>query len=244
LRRPPWAITPSPRSSTPANRGELEGEITRLWFTNPHIRYRLTVHNEDRSTTEDWELQGGNETNLRRKGWLEDSIRVGDRVTVSGALGRYGAKKLQISEMVTSAGARVPQRTGARAPDRNAINASTDERYGYATRKNAYPVEPAGQNWRLVSHPIQIMNEYGHRSGRGRFKSTTADASASAVAVTASAQASAGTSGASSSAGAGSPNTGAAAGYVNGMQTFTMAEGGLMYAATIGGQRYNFKAVE
>jgi lipid-binding SYLF domain-containing protein len=69
------------------------------------------------------------------------------------------------------------------------------------------------------------------------------DASASAVAVTASAQASAGTSGAASSAGAGNPNTGASTGYVNGMQTFTMAEGGLMYAATIGGQRYNFKAV-
>jgi hypothetical protein len=31
---------------------------------------------------------------------------------------------------------------------------------------------------------------------------------------------------------------------VNGMQTFTMAEGGLMYAATIGGQRYNFKAAK
>jgi hypothetical protein len=29
---------------------------------------------------------------------------------------------------------------------------------------------------------------------------------------------------------------------VNGMQTFTMAEGGLMYAATIGGQKYNFDA--
>ena len=65
------------------------------------------------------------------------------------------------------------------------------------------------------------------------------DASASAVAVTASAQASAGTQGTSSSAGAGK-QTGAAVGYVNGMQTFTMAEGGLMYAATIGGQRYNF----
>jgi hypothetical protein len=68
------------------------------------------------------------------------------------------------------------------------------------------------------------------------------DASASAVAVTASAQASAGTQGASAAAGAGNPNTGAAAGYVNGMQTFTMAEGGLMYAATIGGQKYNFDA--
>jgi hypothetical protein len=68
------------------------------------------------------------------------------------------------------------------------------------------------------------------------------DASASAVAVTASAQASAGTQGASAAAGVGSPNAGAGVGYVNGMQTFTMAEGGLMYAATIGGQRYNFKA--
>jgi hypothetical protein len=71
------------------------------------------------------------------------------------------------------------------------------------------------------------------------------DATASAVAVTASAQASAGTQGASSSAGAGRPNTGAGVGYPSGgMQTFTMAEGGLMYAATIGGQRYNFKALE
>jgi len=69
------------------------------------------------------------------------------------------------------------------------------------------------------------------------------DASASAVAVNASAQASAGTTGSSASAGAGG-QTGAGVGYVNGMQTFTMAEGGLMYAATIGGQKYNFKAVE
>jgi lipid-binding SYLF domain-containing protein len=71
------------------------------------------------------------------------------------------------------------------------------------------------------------------------------DASASAVAVTASAQASAGTQGAAASAGAGRPNTGAGSGYPSGgMQTFTMAEGGLMYAATIGGQRYNFKALK
>jgi hypothetical protein len=31
---------------------------------------------------------------------------------------------------------------------------------------------------------------------------------------------------------------------VNGMQTFTMAEGGLMYAATIGGQKYSFDAAK
>ena len=70
------------------------------------------------------------------------------------------------------------------------------------------------------------------------------DASASAVAVTASAQAGAGTTGASASAGAGAPNSAAGGGYHNGMQVFTMAEGGLMYKATIAGQRYNFEAAQ
>lgn len=66
------------------------------------------------------------------------------------------------------------------------------------------------------------------------------DAQAQAVAVTASAEAGAGTTGARTSAGAGNPNTAAGGGYTSGMQIFTMAEGGLMYKATIAGQRYNF----
>ena len=61
--------------------------------------------------------------------------------------------------------------------------------------------------------------------------------------MTASAEAGAGTTGARTSAGAGSPNTAAGGGYTNGMQIFTMAEGGLMYKATIAGQRYNFEPV-
>jgi hypothetical protein len=95
--------------------------------------------------------------------------------------------------------------------------------------------QAGGQAYRQVVF-FQDKAAYDKFTG-GKFEF---DASASAVAVTASAQASAGTQGASAAAGAGRPNTGAAQGYVNGMQTFTMAEGGLMYAATIGGQRYNF----
>lgn len=70
------------------------------------------------------------------------------------------------------------------------------------------------------------------------------DAQAQAVAVTASAEAGAGTSGARASAGAGNPNTAVGGGYTNGMQVFTMAEGGLMYSATIAGQRYRFEAAD
>lgn len=69
------------------------------------------------------------------------------------------------------------------------------------------------------------------------------DAQAQAVAVTASAEAGAGTQGSRTSAGAGRPNTAAGGGFYKGLQVFTMAEGGLMYKATIAGQRYNYDTV-
>ncbi|MGB6012685.1 MAG: lipid-binding SYLF domain-containing protein [Desulfobacterales bacterium] len=68
------------------------------------------------------------------------------------------------------------------------------------------------------------------------------DATASAVAITAGAQASAGTEGASAGASAG-PATGAQAktSYHKGMVVFVHAKGGLMYEASIGGQKFTFK---
>jgi lipid-binding SYLF domain-containing protein len=71
------------------------------------------------------------------------------------------------------------------------------------------------------------------------------DATASAVAITAGAQASAGTEGASAGASAG-PATGkqAKASYHKGMAVFVHAKGGLMYEASIGGQKFSFKPKE
>ena len=110
---------------------------------------------------------------------------------------------------------------------------------GFATLTDiTFGAQAGGQAYRQV---IFFENKAAYdkfTSGKFEF-----DASASAVAVQASAQASAGTQGTSASAGAGS-QTAAGTKYQNGMQTFTMAEGGLMYAATIGGQKYNFKAAD
>jgi lipid-binding SYLF domain-containing protein len=68
------------------------------------------------------------------------------------------------------------------------------------------------------------------------------DATASAVAITAGAQAKAGTEGTSAGASAG-PATGkqAKTSYHKGMVVFTHAKGGLMYEASIGGQKFKFK---
>jgi lipid-binding SYLF domain-containing protein len=65
-------------------------------------------------------------------------------------------------------------------------------------------------------------------------------ADASAVAVTAGAEAGAGTSGISSEASAESSNANTSGSYVNGMAVFTIAKGGLMYAATISGQQFTY----
>jgi lipid-binding SYLF domain-containing protein len=67
-------------------------------------------------------------------------------------------------------------------------------------------------------------------------------ATAQAVVVTAGAQATAGTTGVSAGASAG-PKTGVQAetDYVKGMATFVHSKGGLMYEASIGGQKFSFE---
>ena len=68
------------------------------------------------------------------------------------------------------------------------------------------------------------------------------DAGVSAVAITAGVQAKAGTEGTTAGASAG-PATGAQAktSYYKGMAVFVNAKGGLMYEATVGGQKFSFE---
>ena len=69
-------------------------------------------------------------------------------------------------------------------------------------------------------------------------------AEASAVAITAGAQAQAGTTGAGASASpGGSAGAQAKTEYHKGMAVFTRAKGGLMYEASIGGQKFSFEPV-
>ena len=67
------------------------------------------------------------------------------------------------------------------------------------------------------------------------------DANVSAIAVTAGASASAGTNGATSSASGGQKDAATlSGGYQKGVAVFTIAKGGLMYAATLAGQKFTY----
>ena len=67
-------------------------------------------------------------------------------------------------------------------------------------------------------------------------------AQASAVAITAGASAQAGTTGAAAGASGNQSHAKTAASYSNGMAVFTVAKGGLMYEASIGGQKFGYTA--
>ena len=68
-------------------------------------------------------------------------------------------------------------------------------------------------------------------------------AQASAVAITAGASASAGSTGGTAGASGGKNDATTAGDYHKGMAVYTIAKGGLMYEAAIGGQKFNYKAL-
>jgi len=67
-------------------------------------------------------------------------------------------------------------------------------------------------------------------------------ADASAIAITASAKASATTTGSSATASGGKKDATTVGSYHKGMATFTIAKGGLMFQATVGGQKFSYTA--
>ena len=67
-------------------------------------------------------------------------------------------------------------------------------------------------------------------------------AQATAVAITAAAGAQAGTGGTGASKNVGTETAKVVGGYQKGMAVFTVAKGGLMYEASIGGQKFGYKA--
>jgi lipid-binding SYLF domain-containing protein len=65
-------------------------------------------------------------------------------------------------------------------------------------------------------------------------------AGASVIAITAAASASAGTSGTSAGASAGKKDASDVGNYEKGMAVFTIAKGGLMYSASVAGQKFSY----
>ena len=86
----------------------IEGVVTEVWFRNPHIRYYVEVQTQS-GNIEIWDTRGGSATNYQRRGsWTRDSIKVGDRVVMTGNRGRDGRKLLDIRTVLLGDGTVLP----------------------------------------------------------------------------------------------------------------------------------------
>ncbi|HMB72623.1 MAG TPA: DUF6152 family protein, partial [Gammaproteobacteria bacterium] len=131
----------------PDLRGSVSGTITRVQFTNPHVRYRLDVVNAD-GATEEWELQMSSVTSLRGASWFRDTLVVGDEVTAEGQLGRNGTHKLFIRQLEKADGTLLSTSSGRAAEtDPEDLDVRDGAAFAYGQLNDSHPFDISGP-WR------------------------------------------------------------------------------------------------
>ena len=75
--------------------GEVEGVVVEVFWANPHVHFYIEVTEADGSTRI-WDLESSNLNGMASAGWSRDTIEVGDRIRVSGQIGREGRPRLAL----------------------------------------------------------------------------------------------------------------------------------------------------
>jgi hypothetical protein len=68
----------------------LEGVVTRIDWENPHVHYFVDVKQPD-GTIVNWSCETGGPTRLEKRGWMRDSLKLGDKVVVQGFPAKDGS---------------------------------------------------------------------------------------------------------------------------------------------------------
>jgi len=81
----------------------LTGIVMQIDWTNPHVWFYINVKGEDGRTAR-WACEMGAPHQLQGRGWLRETMRIGDTVTVNGALARDGSKRANARTVTTADG--------------------------------------------------------------------------------------------------------------------------------------------
>ena len=122
--------------------GEIEGEITDIFWRNPHVRFLINRTGDD-GEDEEWEVEFGSVNTVERIGVSRDLVSVGDRVSVYGRMGRDGLRAMFARSIVMPNGEEVP------------LQAGVEQRYGltesaFRDARNTDVALRADIDWRYV----------------------------------------------------------------------------------------------
>ena len=90
------------------NLTELEGQITRLMWRNPHVQFTMLDVNDEL-----WDIETNSVSILSRMNVSSDLLAEGDRVTVAGYPARNGSNEMWINNILLMDGTELVTRPGA-----------------------------------------------------------------------------------------------------------------------------------
>jgi hypothetical protein len=84
----------------------LAGVVTRIDWENPHVHYYVDVAGPE-GTVVNWSCETGGPGRLARKGWTQDSLKVGDKIVVHGFLAKDGSHAADGREVTLADGRKI-----------------------------------------------------------------------------------------------------------------------------------------
>jgi hypothetical protein len=85
----------------------FSGTVTKIEWTNPHIYTHVEVKEPDGKVVE-YRVEGGPPNALYRAGWRKDTLKIGDKVTVSGLRAKIATStNIGVATVTTADGKRV-----------------------------------------------------------------------------------------------------------------------------------------
>jgi len=77
----------------------LSGIVTKVEWTNPHVWFYINVKDEKTGTVTNWGAEMGPPHGLQRRGWRQNTLKIGDQITVAGSMAKNGAKRMNASKV-------------------------------------------------------------------------------------------------------------------------------------------------
>jgi hypothetical protein len=87
---------------------ELEGTVTNVEWTNPHARFYVDAPDPDLDgEIVNWNFELGSPNGLMRQGWRRETLKIGDKISVSGWRARNHPHVANAREITDATGRRL-----------------------------------------------------------------------------------------------------------------------------------------
>ena len=91
---------------------KLTGTVSKLEWTNPHARFYIDVKDASGKVTT-WNFELASVNSMRRNGWTQFTLKIGDEVTATGYAALSGVPMANASSVMLKDGTRLFTETSA-----------------------------------------------------------------------------------------------------------------------------------